>query len=228
MNKHYCFTDIHGNYDLWCQIKNYCDETDKLIFLGDAIDRGDAGLQIVQEMLKDKRITYLKGNHEEFLTDIGAELVDGIHMSLPYWLQNGGNETVEQFSRLSYDSQVYYIRKLRDLPLKFKYVNTKGQTILLSHAGFTPGMACSASDLIWDRNHIYHNWPTAAEYENTYVVHGHTPTPIIFQSEDIVNYCDGHKFDLDVGSFVTNKIVLFDLDTLEVAKVFYDKTKEVK
>ena len=64
MNKHYCFTDIHGNYNLWCQIKNFCDETDKLIFLGDAIDRGDAGLQIVQEMLKDKRITYLKGNHE--------------------------------------------------------------------------------------------------------------------------------------------------------------------
>ena len=48
MNKHYCFTDVHGNYNLWRQIHDYCDATDTIYFLGDAADRGEDGLQIIQ------------------------------------------------------------------------------------------------------------------------------------------------------------------------------------
>lgn len=226
MNKHYCFTDIHGNYNLWRQIADYCDETDRIIFLGDACDRGEDGLQIIQELLKDKRVTYLKGNHEEMFTDIGAELAESVHWNLPLWLQNGGDSTIESFEKLSYDSQLYYICKLMALPLRFKYVNKNGQTILLSHAGFTPGRAFDEHQLLWDRDHLYDPWPQDEKYKDTYVIHGHTPTPIIFKTSEIVRYCDGHKIDLDVGSFMTNKIILYDLDTLEIAETFYDTTKE--
>ena len=59
MNKHYCFTDVHGNYNLWRQVADYCDETDVIYFLGDAADRGEDGLQIIQELLRDKRVVYL-------------------------------------------------------------------------------------------------------------------------------------------------------------------------
>ena len=34
MNKHYAFSDIHGDYELWTSIKNYCDDTDVIICLG--------------------------------------------------------------------------------------------------------------------------------------------------------------------------------------------------
>ena len=27
----YAFTDIHGNYDLWLAIKNYCREDDEIL-----------------------------------------------------------------------------------------------------------------------------------------------------------------------------------------------------
>ena len=40
--------------------------------------------------------------------------------------------------------------------------------------------------------------------------------------EEIYVYADGHKFDLDIGSFESCKIALFNLDTLEVEKYFYD------
>ena len=40
MNKIYCITDLHGQYQLLEKIKSYIDATDTLYFLGDAIDRG--------------------------------------------------------------------------------------------------------------------------------------------------------------------------------------------
>lgn len=38
----------------------------------------------------------------------------------------------------------------------------------------------------------------------------------------ILNYADGHKFDLDLASFQTERVALFDLDELKVEKYFYD------
>lgn len=223
MNKTYCFTDIHGNYNLWRQIHDYCDATDTIYFLGDAADRGEDGLQIIQELLRDKRVIYLKGNHEDIFVDVGAELAEGIGWSASLWRQNGGKPTIDSFKRLSYDSQIYYIKRLASLPEKAEYINKNEQKIILSHAGFTPGNA-GPLDLLWDRKHIYDTWPVEDEYKNTYIVHGHTPTLSFFRCQDIVYYCDGHKIDLDVATIVTNKIVLFDLDTLQIAKIFEDTT----
>lgn len=87
MNKHYCFTDLHGCYDLWRQIKNYCDETDTLYFLGDAIDRGPDGVVLMEELLKDKRVIYLKGNHEHMrhpvFQNIFMEILNFYFFGLP-------------------------------------------------------------------------------------------------------------------------------------------------
>jgi serine/threonine protein phosphatase 1 len=68
MYKTYAFSDVHGIYDLWAQIRDYCDETDTIYFLGDACDRGEDGIRIIIELLQDKRVKYIKGNHEDMLT----------------------------------------------------------------------------------------------------------------------------------------------------------------
>lgn len=34
MNKTYAITDLHGMWNLWEQISEYCDETDTIYFLG--------------------------------------------------------------------------------------------------------------------------------------------------------------------------------------------------
>lgn len=245
MNKTYAFTDLHGIYSLWEQIKNFCDESDKLIFLGDACDRGDDGLKIIKELLQDKRVTYIKGNHEEFIEDIGADVAGGHYGNTPLWRMNGGFQTLQDFEKLSEDSQLWYIRKIAKLPLVKSYINKKGQTILLSHAGHTPTLEPAGkkiTDYLWDRDHILNDWwPEEGEYEEVYIVHGHTPIQSLrrrlhstyqpFTQHGMIGpitYCHGHKICLDVASFDTGCAVLFDLDEMEVAKTFYCEIEGVE
>lgn len=232
MNKTYCFTDLHGMYNLWAQIRDYCDESDILIFLGDACDRGDSGIKIITELLRDKRVKYLKGNHEDMITIVGPELIEGQYHNYSWWLMNGGAQTAEDFLKLPLLSQEWIVEKLNALPDHMWYTNKKGQEIFLSHAG--TDLIYSKRDLelmgrkdpyIWDRKHIGPSWPQEPEYENKYVVHGHTPVQNLLRDGTVrvVKYAHGHKIDLDFGSFQSCTAVLFDLDEMEVAKVFYDK-----
>ena len=226
MNKCYAFTDIHGNYNLWRQIHDYCDETDQIYFLGDAADRGEDGLQIIEELLKDKRICYLKGNHEDFLIKSGPALIDKNFYDINYslWLQNGGLSTSKSFLNLSYDSQIYLIKRLDKLPTRVIYINKKGQRIFLSHAGFTPNKdkIPSDQDLLWYRKHFNDEWPQDEIYQDAFVVHGHTPVQAFFKTEEPFFYCDNHKIDLDIGTAFSDQVALLDLDTLEVVKIFKD------
>ena len=219
MNKTYCFTDIHGNYNLWKQISEYCDETDKIYFLGDAIDRGPHGLKIMSELLKDPRVIYLKGNHEDFFAEIGSEIIRGRMLNASLWEQNGGTHTIEDLLKLSGKSQLHLIEKVDALDYLVYYKNKKGQTIILSHAGVTPGRIYTKHDLLWDRLHFIDKWPEDEVYKNYYVVHGHTPVQY-FKETEVRYYCDGHKIDLDLCTALTDRVALFDLDTLTVEKVF--------
>lgn len=234
MGTTYCFTDLHGMYNLWAQIRDYCKPDDTLIFLGDACDRGNDGLKIIYELLKDPRVTYLKGNHEDILAMVGAEICEGRYENKSFWSMNGGDPTIKIFETMDFISQEWLIRKMNNLPQSMWYTNPKGQEIFLCHAGTQIEYSERELQLrgrgsdpyLWDRKHIYFDWPLAAEYLNKYVVHGHTPVQYLFKNmnmEEIYVYADGHKFDLDIGSFESCKIALFNLDTLEVEKYFYDE-----
>ena len=240
MNKTYCFTDIHGNYNLWKQISEYCDETDTIYYLGDAIDRGPDGLKIAVELLKDPRVIYLKGNHEEFMEDELPMMIDNPWYFPQLWSQNGGDPTIESVKELSEESKEWLYNKISNLPIDYTFSNKNNQIIHLTHAGSTPGFKLGENEsypdyYLWDRDHIYDEWPAA--YENYYEVHGHTPVPYIALALDcdievgedeywnILKYCDNHKIDLDLGTILTNKIALFDLDTLSIEKYFYDSKK---
>ena len=239
MNKTYVFTDIHGQYDLWVQIKNYIDESDQLIFLGDAIDRGPDGIKIMREMLADPRITYLKGNHEDFLTRYTSPT------NILLWTKanNGGRPTYEALLQLSEDERAELVTAIKELPLWAAYKNDKGQCFYLSHAGFTPeqDLYLDHYDLLWDRDHFDDQWPTEEEFKNTYIVHGHTPAIYVahrrnelqlvdydpgYASFGIYTYEHGHKICLDLGSADTKKIALYDLDEMKVEKYFYGQKEK--
>lgn len=230
MNKTYAFTDLHGMYNLWQQIKEYTDETDTLYFLGDACDRGEDGLKIIYELLKDPRVIYLKGNHEDIFTIVAPELMEGHYENYSGWIQNGGFQTIEDFLELEESSQNWFIKKLENLPKTATYINKNGQEIFLCHAGTRPDRTERELELmgikdpyIWDRKHLHAPWPQDEKYDNKYIVHGHSPVKYVCKGVDgtsILNYSSGHKFDLDLASFYTRRIALFDLDTLTVEKYF--------
>ena len=59
----YAFADLHGNGLLWDKIKAFLKPEDRAYFLGDAIDRGPDGWRIMNEIIADERITYIKENN---------------------------------------------------------------------------------------------------------------------------------------------------------------------
>lgn len=245
MNKVYAFSDIHGMYELWEQIKEYCDDSDVIYFLGDAADRGPHGYKIMRELLTDKRVIYLLGNHDEFLLHTGADLIEGRNGNIMLWLANGGQSTVQDFLRQPVEQQEWILRKLNQLHRKVIYVNKNGQILHLSHAGQNLNedlelLRIKGEDienlLIWDRHHIRDPWPQDEEYQNQYVIHGHTPVRHLARYGAHITeypkvgvpgvYANGHKIDIDTCCFASGSIPLFDLDELKVAKIFTVETKE--
>lgn len=217
----FAISDLHGNWELWAQVRAFLKSEDTLYVLGDAADRGPDGWAIIKDILETPNVKYLLGNHDVMLLDTFVEDFDGFD-SHTYWSYNGGFPT---YSDIQKDENANkYLEKLAGLPYYYCYKNTKGDIIHLSHAGFDPDKEISGlEDLVWDRGHLVTTkWRGA---DNEYCVFGHTPVPNF--KEDIIEIknctallCDGHKIDIDNGCFVTNVLPLLNLDTLEVERIF--------
>lgn len=244
MNRIFAVSDLHGRYDLWQEIKNYIDETDKIYFLGDACDRGPDGVKLIMELLTDPQVTYICGNHEQFVMDYLISFEDyPFGFDTPLWLSNGGRPTMEALNELTTSMQKRLLTDLIKLPKRVDIINKNEQNICLTHAGTSIDMTIEelirtervhrcAHPYIWDREHFYERWPDGEEYKNWYVVHGHTPVQLLQYSitddrshlqnfnPDIYIYDEGHKIDIDLCTIASNKVALFDLDSLTVEKYF--------
>ena len=222
--KTYAITDLHGRLDLWKEVKKILQPNDKVYFLGDAMDRGPDGYALFLELLSDKRVVYLKGNHEDMMAKGIEDYVtcSDIYDDFGLWtLSNGGSSTWNSIRTLSDEVLLQIVARLRKLPCEAVYVNKKGQTVYMNHAGIPPMFREGKSewDLIWNRKYYYEkktdfwdkeNWNP--EWDNSYLVHGHTP---IKRDIGILKYSDGHCFNLDIGAVWRNKTVLLDLDTFK-------------
>lgn len=235
----YVSSDWHGQMDLAEQIMDFLQPNDELYFLGDAADRGPAGYEIIKMLLADKRVTYLKGNHEDMLTKCVPEFLEG-HMDNQSWWcgRNGGQDTWDAIEQLPKRAAISLVHTLSQLPERIDLVNAKGQNLILTHAGTDPDkdkryweMMGVHDPYIWNRKHIHHQWTGD---DNTFVIHGHTPVEYIPNGKKWINgeteafiptvrfYCKRHKIDMDMGSFYTGKAAVMNLDTFEVT---YFETK---
>ena len=229
MNRTLVVSDLHGIYPLWRQIIESLDETDTLYILGDCGDRGRDGWKIICEALKDPRVVYIRGNHDQMLLDSWREEWYGEDFQC--WMSNGGWETYDNM--LMCDNYENYLIQLAKTKLYHCYVNKEGQRIHLSHAGFTlmeDDAIPHRDDLLWDREHCLDHcnwWPE--ENPTDYMVHGHTPVksstfkyailkePNRYKANEtftVVRYAHGHKIGIDGGCFATGKCAVLDLDTL--------------
>ena len=217
------FSDIHGNYNLWTQIKNYYKANDTLIFLGDACDRGPDGIKIMQEMLKDSRVIYLLGNHELLFLDYVQEGINqALVTSKDIILHNGALSTLEAYQQLIERDKNKLIDDLKNKTKNYYiYINKDKKNIFLSHAGIDIDNINNfkEQDLFWDRNHINNNKIWNNKYKYWYIVHGHTPVQLIYPDKinpEIDRYFNNHKINIDMGTPSSNKIAALDLDTLQV------------
>ena len=196
--KYFVFSDLHGNRELFDQIKNFLNEQGewKCIVLGDVIDRGDDGYNILQEILNDNRFVLVQGNHEAIFINVCRHLCDmqdeemwsleqlkqyvkdavqwGSDWTLEHYFSNGGASTLSAW--LKADCPRYLIKTLDELPLVISYNQYD-----MIHAG------CSAwkleredyewtdtdnYDAVWNRSHFIQpqDW-----LKDRILIHGHTP-----------------------------------------------------
>lgn len=241
MGRHLVCSDLHGMYGLWKQIQDSLAEEDTLYFLGDAIDRGPDGWQILKEMIADPRVQFICGNHEDMM-------IDAIHDSeFNLWFYNGGEVTYRSMMDDDVDIAIDIFTKVVDFPTILIYKNPNNKIFILSHAGFTPesldengnlNVNIDDNALIWDRSHFSAPWPE--EMDNIYIIHGHTPIPYLieelenygrFSGEEVPefvwedeaspwHYCNGHKIDIDCLSIVTGNAIVYNMDD-ETFKPYY-------
>lgn len=226
------FSDIHGNYNLWNKIKKFYKNNDTLIFLGDACDRGADGIKIMQEMLEDKRVIYLLGNHEEmFLDYIQRGIEESMIISNNIIVANGSLDTLKNYQNLSIEEQSKLIKMLKEKTKKYYiYINNNKQNFFLSHAGMD---MCDLNNieedkLLWDRSHINNKKPWNNKYKYWYIIHGHTPVQIIKPNKiipEVVKYYNNHKIDIDMGTPSSKMVAVLDLNSLEIK---YFKEEEQK
>ena len=223
----YTFTDLHGQYELWKQIKEFCQPNDKLYFLGDAADRGSDGVRIMVELLADPRIIYLKGNHEYFIENFFFN--NTTEEALKIWTKNGGEPTQKALVNLSSEELHILINQIKDLPYTATYINKKHKVIFMSHSGYYVDLSSVSKldrnqyklKLLQDRDHIIHPNNSKPKYID-YIVHGHTPVQYIKEmiglpktlSLDPLAYDDG-KIGLDLCSIASDTAALLNLDTFE-------------
>lgn len=240
----YAISDLHGNYKLWTKVKEWLKPSDKLFCLGDNIDRGNDGIKIIQDMRNRENTTVLLGNHEDMLIDYLPYSIK--HNEVPaLWYRNGGAPTFDAIKKMSKEEQLDLLEFFRNCPKRIEFINDNKQTIILCHAGFTPGQEEAAQFLyrrgkageylLWNRDHLSDIFTSIDEFhnKNTYVVFGHTPVDYLIPEQSLIDHgyrvhisAMGHKIDIDLGAAWSNQTCLLDLNTLK--PIYFDLKGERK
>ena len=166
----------------------------KIIFLGDYVDRGPDSREVIEIIIKlkeDYEVIALLGNHEdmmiEFFKDPSSPLAG-------FFILNGGSATLASYvthgnNYIVPDNHLAFLKSLK------LYHET--DTHFFVHAG-VPNIKIKninskehRNDLLWIRQSFLEsqfNW-------GKIIVHGHTPSPEVDQTERRINLDTGCVFD---------------------------------
>ena len=220
----YVTSDIHGCYDQYLRLLQRLDlkEDDRLYILGDLVDRGIGGLEIIKDVMNRKNVVCLRGNHDYYasiflkrfaLQDHGAEderLKDAFRL----WLEDGGVTTLSAFSKLDENEKRSVLSFLDSLPFN-EMIRVNGQQFFLSHT------VCEKAKLLdiekCDRLDFLIGEP---EYEKCYfedmtIVTGHTPTGLIDPAYTGRIWKGNRHIAVDCGAVFGNPLGCICLDTMD-------------
>lgn len=233
----YVCSDIHGRYDRYNKLLEKIDlqETDKLYVLGDVIDRGTEGIEILQDIMKRANVELLLGNHEYMMLNSLLSFLEGVetrkNIHLSNWLdhRNGGIQTLDKFLNLSDEDKADIIQFLLKLSV-IKVISLSDRKIHLSHSytikdlqkenyGLTDVSDKQLFEIVWKspfRNDKLFVSPNNYRADLTYIV-GHVPVQkvageiSIIQAGNIINVDCGCAY----GSDCKNYLGCLRLDDLE-------------
>ncbi len=159
---------------------------DYLFILGDVIDRGEGGVEMLKWLMYQPNVELILGNHEamllscdflfEEITDASVAALGAQKLQLlSTWQRNGGEATITSLAGESPEVRADILDYLRDCPL-YDRVEVGGREFVLVHAGLgnyradKPLDEYTPDELLWTR-------PDAdTRYSDAFMtVHGHTP-----------------------------------------------------
>lgn len=222
--RHYAVGDIHGCYHTLLDLMNKLplESQDKLIFLGDYIDRGPHSKQVVDYVRgitgPDTNNIALLGNHEKMCID--SYRGSGYWGST--WMDNGGRETIDSYDTrtdeqkrkpsMALDMEAYHewkehlprvsqehIEWMASLPLFYET-----DEYYFVHAGIDPEEELEyqcEQDLLWIRGEFI-NYAMRLPKR---VVFGHTP----FEKAQVLS----NKIGIDTGCVYGNKLTAICIET---------------
>lgn len=223
----FVISDIHGCNEAFRRAlkKVNLKKTDKLILLGDLIDRGFDSKGVLDTIFllieHNFNVICLMGNHEQmFLNSLEDNLVK------INWLKNGGKETLSSFLTTSIEKiplkYIDFIKSFKNFYIQDEYI--------FVHAGINMTIDKPFEDIenmLWLRNQdkLYNKeW-----LNNRVILHGHNPT----KKDEIVNSIINNNdiICIDNGSYINQSeygnICIIELENrnLEFIKVYNESIK---
>ncbi len=223
--------DIHGCKEKYDEmlLKLNPSEHDAVFVLGDVIDVGDDGIEILNDMMYRANIypilgereyyakKYLpliteKGSSEKALESLGGD--DKAELSK--WLSMKSEKTIEAFLKLGDEEKEAILEFLEEFA-PFEEIECKGKKFILTHAGIRYHderdlYEHEEEDFVFaetDYNKIY--------FPDAYLVTGHTPTVAIGKEYAGKVYAKKRHLALDCGAAFGGRLAAVCLDTLKVS-----------
>lgn len=235
----YVISDIHGRKERFYKMietLNFKD-TDTIYVLGDVIDRGIDGIEILQYIKNHEQFKLLMGNHEymmlQYYDEIKKENINPIYEER--WFRNGATPTYLSFEALDTNEKEEILEYIRLLPLaicdlkvndRLFYlvhgapVNTIREGTIYLHTILPPSI--NAYDFIWERINVN------TEYlKDRCAIIGHTMTCYYQDTQPYRIYSDHEDLnkatliDIDCGCAANNMYASLAVLRLDDMEVFY-------
>ncbi len=218
----YFIGDVHGcNRTLQALLQRLSLGTgDRLIFLGDLIDRGPDSKGVVKTVWQLQQdgiqVVCLRGNHEQLLLDTyrNPHLLD-------LWSLNGGRQTLDSFGISSIEQlDLEYVNFFQAMPLWYEVPG-----YIAVHAGLNfsaPNPLDDHRALLWLRH-----WYEQIDYQwlgNRIIIHGHTPASLAIIEHQCEHLTQYKYLNLDNGCVYAcvspqaglGNLLAFQIDTREL------------
>jgi serine/threonine protein phosphatase 1 len=211
MKRLFAIGDIHGCFDSLLELVEnqiQLDKNDKLVLLGDYIDRGNKSKEVIDYIIDLQEngfdIISLIGNHELILLETLED-----EKNKPKWIQNGGGETLKSFGIDSIkEISAKYFEFFKNLQSYYSF-----EEFLFVHAGFNDKILNPFQDtysMIWESQVAYSNPLLVGKT----IIHGHRPITIDFCKNQIND--KQQVINIDTGCVYKEKIGYGKLTAIEL------------
>lgn len=213
----YIISDIHGlysRYEKMLEKINFSDD-DFLYVLGDVIDRGDRGIDILLDLMEKDNVEMFLGNHEHMM----LTYLNNLDNDTWFYRENGGQITFSNFSLLDKKTRNRIVDYLYNSTI-VKNIEINNKKYILSHTGvwldndlYTKDFKDNIMDvqrLVW--NMYPYDLASLDRYDKTdediTLVSGHIITRNLHDSDEVYirSFNNGYTWiDIDCGCAMSEK-----------------------